>query len=211
MKTLNVRKLSSLAVVLAALGWGSLGTANAATCTVDYDPTNPDASMSGVTSVCGYFDGEPKGEDSIGDWDFLDKAETGGGTSAGDAPLTITSTSSGQNWLSGTWSLSLANLNLITNDFMLVLKDGATGGTGQDKNATAFWFLVDENLCTTTTCSGDWGMYGLGGVTKQLSYLAVYTSTTGGPPPIEIPEPGSLALLGFGLLGLWGVRRKQET
>jgi hypothetical protein len=44
-----------------------------------------------------------------------------------------------------------------------------------------------------------------------MSHLAIFKTGGGGGPPQEIPEPGSIALVGLAMLGLGAVRRRSRT
>ena len=104
---------------------------------------------------------------------------------------------------SGTWSFT----NVAEySEYVIVLKNGPTAPDGVRWAA----YLLDSTLFNSTagsTWTGNW-VYGLGtnGKPAELSHLSVYGKFTddGGGGPVEqpVPVPGTLFLLGLGLLGL---------
>lgn len=234
MKALKLKKLTQLATLLFAVSMLPTGNAQAAACPINVDFTNPDASMSHMLN-CGPLVPEASGEGPISaagfTWTFLDKAER-------DETKKDNSTFPGQNgllgmttvlqdvykdsWLNGTWALNLSTTAYATNthDFLFVMADGAVGSSPSGATTTKeFWFTLDELLsCTSTTsCSGDWSMYGVGGTTKQISHLSVYYRTAattsgngGGPSSGTAPEPGTLSLLGLAMLGGFFYSRRRR-
>ena len=103
---------------------------------------------------------------------------------------------------SGTWSFT----NLAAYDsYVIVLKDGATAPDGVNWSA----YLLDSSLFNSTagsTWSGDW-TYGIGLTSiapAELSHLSVYGKLS------SVPEPGMVALLAIGLLGMVAARRRMK-
>ena len=115
-------------------------------------------------------------------------------------------------------------------DFTLMAFKGVTP-TILGKNATnlnAGWALVENSSGSGTgvrtvnagdvvsswwlisAYSSSYGGGSLDAVTDYFKLLAV-SSKDLAPPGSRVPEPGSLALLGVGLLGLMGVRRKTKA
>ena len=115
-------------------------------------------------------------------------------------------------------------------DFTLMAYNGATP-TILGKNATNLntgWALVENSSGSTTgvravnagnvvsswwlisAYSSSYGGGSLDAVSDYFKLLDVSSKDTA-PPGSKVPEPGSLALLGVGLLGLMGVRRKTKA
>jgi hypothetical protein len=111
------------------------------------------------------------------------------------------------NATSGTWAIPLGVLDFATFDYMLLFKDGeGTSLTG---------FLLNEEVS-----SGFWSSpfvdppFNLNNPTqiKDVSHYSLYQRLDDKdevPPPI--PEPGTLAVFGTALTGLWALRRRRTT
>jgi hypothetical protein len=81
-------------------------------------------------------------------------------------------------------------------------------GTYIVKNSTnwgLFTNLVDQNWGVIDT--GDLGGFNLSDTQLTISHVTEFDGDDGGGPPLEVPEPTSIFLLGMGLLGLAGFRR----
>lgn len=192
----------------------------AAECVASNDWTNPDASLTNATS-CG--DGVLNTNDSASvlnankiagfdNWGLVAKVDSAGQAGLDD-PLATTGV---PGLSSGEWAF-----NTVTayNQYLIVIKDGSV----DDPNDTEppankiswFWFLVDMTAaCSSTTAfstydeCGTWTMFGENGNIKAISHLALYGSDEGGAPPITVPEPLTVVLIGSGLLGIGLSRRR---
>jgi hypothetical protein len=76
-----------------------------------------------------------------------------------------------------------------------------------EKGGDLVWYLsgasgVYDLQQTYGSCGNEKDPAGCG-----MSHLAVFRTGGGGGPPQEIPEPGSIALVGLAMLGLAGARR----
>ena len=75
-------------------------------------------------------------------------------------------------------------------------------------------YLFDDFLQTSTPGGAD-GTYTValanpGGQTPDLSNITLFGRVGAPPPPTDVPEPMSLAILGIGLLGLGYVARRRK-
>ena len=142
------------------------------------------------------------------DWQFLAKDETdtaGSGTGTfGGINFTLSSTAG----TSGSWTLTGVDTNgagtppdlPLFFDFVGMLK-------GSDSYAL---YLFDD-VKFDGNDGGSWTISFLnnGGQIPALSHLNLYIRE-GDDPGQEIPEPGTLALLGLGLIGISTLRRRKN-
>lgn len=148
------------------------------------------------------------------DWNFVYKVESSGtdGTGLFDGiKFTLTASTFASD--AGTWTISWQDTNGITpSNLPLYIDLGiafkAAGGNVNSGGGIAF-FLFDDFLLTDNP-------YGANGsfdliVNKDLSHesLFVRLGSGGGTPPLSVPEPGVVLLLGAGLVGLGLARRRK--
>lgn len=191
--------ITKLIAVTFALAFSAAATA----VPIDLDNQGNNCSLgavSGATACWGIFAGNDPGPSGDGyemggmQFDFKAKQDIGGAlTDTPGTGLAVT-LNGGQ---MGTWML---NANLFE-AFLVVLKAG---------NQHVVWLLPG------TASAGNWSTVVL---EKNLSHLSIYGKGTGTPgcqincdPPVTtVPEPGTIGLLGLGLLGVGLSRRRKKT
>ncbi len=135
-------------------------------------------------------------------FDWPGENSSGGLTTTVDIGLTVTPAGASN---TGTYAFNSSVWDTYT-DIMIVLKDGGIEYPDldpPDQGPKYYWFAY---LLGDGVYAGDW-TYPEG---KQISHLSVY-GRIGGTPPGEtpVPEPGTMMLLGIGLIGMAGVGRKK--
>lgn len=216
-------RLGVVAMALAFFGFAPAAV-QAAVCTVN-TAFDPDPFLADATS-CGL--GTPSNDSAsavnsvapggFADWTLIDKE---GDDSLPSTALTFEPVGGSQ----GNWYIDLAAVPF--SQLLIVLKDGGTGDKVPNPNPPPpslgeiqwVWFILDmsANSCVGFTglvtptipasadLCGTWSMWGNHkGSLKNISHMSLYGR--GGTPPQEMPEPGTLLLLGSALLGLGAVR-----
>lgn len=145
-------------------------------------------------------------------WELFGKEEESGGSFSDDGSdefnFTVTSTATGENVNQGLWSFDLAAWDTF-DPILLTMKDGNNAAEAQTKQNGFYSYLLaatDSNGTWTTENSFSG---------KSLSHMSAYGVASNGngggiTPPAVIPAPGTLALMGLGLLALTAVQRRRS-
>ncbi len=140
---------------------------------------------------------------------YLDKTgDTGKKFSGIDFTVTAPPTNS------GTWTVAWVDTNGATPLNLPITIDLEIGLFGGNNGAGYFF----DNVLLPISPSSGTGMFGInftnnGNQQPALSHLTLTGGNAAhvGPPPVEAPEPASLAILGLGLATLGFVRRRPPS
>lgn len=189
-----MRILSFGLKVAAAVAVSLVGYAQAATVTCPNAPIDRYVTVTGAKAggLCAYKEGNFQG-DNFSTWNLTliekDIAPNGGGSGL----LGYTQNGGGN---AGTWTAAASQWNTYGNLY-LAFHFGNGGGSPDS-------FIVQLQQSAT---SGTWSLGALLGSLNGLSNI--YLLGDGSAPPQEVPEPGTVALVGISLLGLALARRRK--
>lgn len=229
MKPCRIATLSIFSIPVIALAL--VAQSAQATILVTNTGANPVCSPSEVTlgggsaNYCaGYFpsEGNPTAEATKlndvtdgADWNFVYKVEsTTPGSGLFDG-IKFTLTASTFTSDTGTWSIAWEDTNgAAPSNLPLYIDLGVAfkAGAGNTNSGGGIaYFLFDDFLLTASPSSSS-GTFDLL-VNKNLSHesLFVRLGSGGRTPPLSVPEPGVVLLLGAGLVGLGLARRRKPV
>ena len=174
---------------IAFLGVALMGTAAQAAAILCEDPSlnHMYVDDSQVSSCLGAGEGNINGNVNTDDF-YAEIGSTDIWLDAGDGSFT-------QDGDMGTWSIAV--------DFWDTNDSGAIGfkfGTGNQPDEWFVYELIDG------VTSGDWEFVNVFGKGGGLSHIQVYSGL-----PQEVSEPGTLAILGLGILAVGLVRRRKSA
>jgi len=223
----SIGKLTALAGV-ALLGSFNIASAATVSCSADNSTvtvgpalgcaSTPNENDSQATVRTLTFVGPTQSYGPYSSLTFLDKdnrtgntiSNTENNTGQGLSEDAFFGTTDSNGNLTGSFTLNLNLLSGWTN-FVFYIKPGNDG----------IYFLLDPAGAVANAINGTYtitfsGWAGNPGVPNAISHMSLYgtrcTSPTepGCSPPSDVPEPGTLALLGLGLLGL-GMNRRRKV
>jgi hypothetical protein len=176
-----------------------------------------DVTLNGSASdSCAFSNVNPAGSGSAGDtsgfatsfdayttttpstWTTLGKIEQSSG-SVSSSGLTLTLSAD------GTWTVKNTTAGALVLDLVLDIHAGS--------GSTAFLF-DDQAVGGGQTLNGTWKIDGLnnGGRVPGFSNAVFFARDVGTPGPGgNVPEPGSVALMGLGMLGVFALRKRNKA